>query len=132
MPCADRLSRDDLRERDGVGAERDSAVRVSLSQMLKVLLDADVDGLGAKGALVDVKPAYAENFIIKNGLGAVASTKQDIGTLRLNVTSLEALMTTRAASGGHGGGSEHRPLARRPRPGGGGRVFTRSGGASMV
>lgn len=44
--------------------------------MLKIILDADVDGLGDKGSLVEVKPAYAENFIIKNGLGSVA-TKED-------------------------------------------------------
>ena len=38
-----------------------------------VILDADVEGLGAKGSLVDVKPAYAENFIISKGMGSKAS-----------------------------------------------------------
>ena len=41
--------------------------------MVSVVLDADVDGLGAKGELVEVKPAYAENFIVSKGLGSIAS-----------------------------------------------------------
>ena len=41
--------------------------------MIDVLLEADVAGLGEKGSLVQVKPAYAENFIVSKGLGSVAS-----------------------------------------------------------
>mmetsp|Transcript_19790 Transcript_19790/g.50370 ORF Transcript_19790/g.50370 Transcript_19790/m.50370 type:complete len:157 (-) Transcript_19790:562-1032(-) len=43
--------------------------------MITVILGADVEGLGEKGSLVEVKPAYAENFLISKGLGEKASTE---------------------------------------------------------
>jgi len=43
------------------------------SKMVTVVLEADVDELGEKGDLVQVKPAYAENVIVSKGLGQVAS-----------------------------------------------------------
>ena len=42
-------------------------------QLQKVLLEADVEGLGKKGKLVEVKAAYATNVIVAKGLGSVAS-----------------------------------------------------------
>lgn len=41
--------------------------------MQKVLLEADVEGLGKMGALVEVKAAYATNVLVAKGLGCVAS-----------------------------------------------------------
>lgn len=38
-----------------------------------VVLEKDADGLGVAGDLVDVKPAYAENFIVAKGIGSIAS-----------------------------------------------------------
>lgn len=40
-----------------------------------VLLEKDADGLGAAGDLVDVKPAYAENFLVARGVGVIASSE---------------------------------------------------------
>ena len=40
-----------------------------------VLLSKDAEGLSVAGDLVDVKPAYAENFLVARGFGVVASTK---------------------------------------------------------
>lgn len=43
------------------------------SKMVTLVLEKDVEGLGEAGALVEVKPAYADNFIISRGLGSRAS-----------------------------------------------------------
>lgn len=51
------------------------------SKTIQVILEADVAGLGEAGALVEVKPAYAENFIVAKGLGVKAS-KEQIASLR--------------------------------------------------
>ncbi len=42
---------------------------------LTVLLEKDADGLGSAGDLVEVKPAYAENFLLARGYGVVASAE---------------------------------------------------------
>jgi large subunit ribosomal protein L9 len=42
-------------------------------KLQKILLQEDVDGLGKKGTLVEVKAAYAVNVLVPKGLGAVAS-----------------------------------------------------------
>ena len=41
------------------------------TKMVKVLLSSDVDGLGPKGTLVEVKSAYAQNVLVPKKLGAV-------------------------------------------------------------
>lgn len=46
------------------------------SKSVQVLLDADVEGVGEKGALVELKPAYAENVVVAKGLGAIATPEQ--------------------------------------------------------
>ena len=40
---------------------------------VKVMLEKDVSGLGVAGSIVEVKPAYAENFIVSNGMGVKAT-----------------------------------------------------------
>lgn len=40
---------------------------------VSVVLTADVKGQGRKGELINVKPAYAQNFIVSKGLGKVAT-----------------------------------------------------------
>ena len=40
---------------------------------MQVLLSADVKGVGKKGEVVSVKPAYAENMLIRSGLGQEAT-----------------------------------------------------------
>merc|ERR1712032_1190666 len=42
-------------------------------KLVKVLLTADIEGLGKEGTIVEVKPAYAENFILAKRLGSKAS-----------------------------------------------------------
>ncbi len=39
---------------------------------MKVLLLQDVKGQGKKGEIINVSDGYANNFLLKNGLGAVA------------------------------------------------------------
>ena len=41
--------------------------------MTKVILKADMDNLGASGDIVDVKPGYARNYLIPQGLAYEAS-----------------------------------------------------------
>jgi len=41
---------------------------------MKVILTQDVDNLGQKGELVDVKDGYGRNFLIPRGMAAVANT----------------------------------------------------------
>lgn len=41
--------------------------------MVEVVLTAEVKGVGKKGQLVSVKPAYAENMLVRAGLGVMAS-----------------------------------------------------------
>ena len=41
--------------------------------MVPVILDADVSGLGTKGVVVSVKPSYAENVILAQKLGSIAT-----------------------------------------------------------
>ena len=41
--------------------------------MTKVILKADMDNLGASGDVVDVKPGYARNYLIPQGLAYEAS-----------------------------------------------------------
>merc|ERR1740130_2028090 len=42
-------------------------------KLQKILLEADVEGLGKMGQIVEVKVAYATNVIVAKGLGSVAS-----------------------------------------------------------
>ena len=44
-----------------------------MPQLQKILLEADVEGLGKMGQIVEVKVAYATNVIVAKGLGSVAS-----------------------------------------------------------
>ncbi len=40
---------------------------------MKVILTQDLDTLGQKGEVVDVKPGYGQNFLIPRGMAVVAS-----------------------------------------------------------
>ena len=46
-------------------------------KLVSVILDSDVSGLGEKGVVVQVKSSYAENVIVRGGLGKIA-TKSDL------------------------------------------------------
>jgi large subunit ribosomal protein L9 len=41
----------------------------------KVLLSADVEGVGKKGEIIDVKIAYAQNFIVAKGVGKILTAQ---------------------------------------------------------
>ena len=51
------------------------AKKSSGAKLMTVLLEADVGGVGEAGSLVDIKPAFAENFIIAKGLGKKANAQ---------------------------------------------------------
>ncbi len=55
---------------------------------MKVLLLADVKGQGKKGQIVDVSDGYANNFLIKKGLGKVA-TADTINSVALHQKAVE-------------------------------------------
>lgn len=42
------------------------------SKMVQVVLSEDIKGVGRKNELVSVKPAYADNFIVRGGKGRIA------------------------------------------------------------
>ena len=46
------------------------------SKLITILLEADVEGVGLKGEIIEVKPAYGENTIIAKGLGSKATKEQ--------------------------------------------------------
>jgi len=49
------------------------AKKPAAKKEVMVLLSDDIKGVGKKGEIVSVKPAYAQNFITPNGLGEVAT-----------------------------------------------------------
>lgn len=49
------------------------AKKKQAGKMITVVLEADIEGLGSKGELAEVKPAYAENFLVAKGMGSIAS-----------------------------------------------------------
>jgi len=46
------------------------------AKTVQVVLTAEIKGVGRKGELVSVKPAYADNFIVNKGLGAIATPEK--------------------------------------------------------
>ncbi len=42
---------------------------------MKVILKADLEGIGPAGTVVDVSPGYARNYLIPKGLALVATSK---------------------------------------------------------
>lgn len=42
---------------------------------MKVILREDVENLGESGAIVNVKPGYARNYLIPQGLAAIATSR---------------------------------------------------------
>ncbi|KAL3898444.1 MAG: hypothetical protein SGPRY_012837, partial [Prymnesium sp.] len=61
---------------------------------VQVVLSAPVKGLGKAGELVSVKPAYAQNFLVAQGLGKVATAE----TLAAIAKEREALAEAAAAA----------------------------------
>ncbi len=55
---------------------------------MKVILQADVQGSGKKGDLVNVSDGYAKNFLIKKGL-AVPATNQAVNDLKAKQSSAQ-------------------------------------------
>lgn len=51
------------------------AKKTASKKEVQVLLNDNIKGIGKKGELVKVKPAYAENFIISKGLGKIATSE---------------------------------------------------------
>ena len=47
--------------------------KAAAAKTVEVVLSAPVKGLGKKGDLVSVKPAYAENALVRAGLGVLAT-----------------------------------------------------------
>merc|ERR1719478_1389018 len=57
-----------------LGATRTGpVVMMAKSKSISVVLNQDITGVGTKGVVVQVKPAYAENVIIRGGLGKIAT-----------------------------------------------------------
>lgn len=65
------------------------AKKSATKKLVSVVLDADVDGLGEKGSLVEVKPAYAENFLVAQSLGSIA-TKEMLERIAAEVAEAAA------------------------------------------
>jgi len=63
------------------------------SKSVTIILDADVDGLGTKGMVVDVKPAYAENVIRRQNLGTIA-TPADLERIASEQAAADAAAVT--------------------------------------
>lgn len=55
---------------------------------MKILLLADVKGQGKKGEIIDVSDGYANNFLIKKGLGKVA-TADTINSVAIHQKAVE-------------------------------------------
>lgn len=55
---------------------------------VKIILKEDVDSLGKAGELVNVRPGYARNFLLPNGL-AVVATLQNLTWLKEHRAKLE-------------------------------------------
>ena len=69
-----------------------------VSKTVTVLLEKDADGLGAAGELVEVKQAYAENFLISKGVAVLAS-KEVIAQKRVEAeAAMEAAIAARKAA----------------------------------
>lgn len=56
-------------------AKKKAAKAKGSSAMVQVVLNQPVKSIGKKGDLVWVKPAYAENVIVRGGLGAIADAE---------------------------------------------------------
>ncbi len=76
------------RRRKGNGV----AVTGTTRNSIDVLLAEDVGSLGKQGDIVRVKPGYARNYLLPQGLAAIASeqNKQMVQRHRLRVAELEA------------------------------------------
>lgn len=55
---------------------------------MKVILKEEVPHLGAPGAIVNVKPGYARNYLIPQGLGAIA-TSRNIKMMEHNLRKIQ-------------------------------------------
>ena len=49
------------------------AKKATVKKDVQVLLSDDIKGIGKKGEVIGVKPAYAQNFVIAKGLGKMAT-----------------------------------------------------------
>lgn len=67
-------------------AERHTAVNGGVD--MKILLLADVKGQGKKGDVINVSDGYANNFLLKRGLGAVA-TADKINSVEIHNKAVE-------------------------------------------
>lgn len=56
-------------------AKKKAAKAKGSSAMVQVVLNQPVKSIGKKGDFVWVKPAYAENVIVRGGLGAIADAE---------------------------------------------------------
>ena len=65
---------------------------------MTVLLEKDAEGLGVAGDLVEVKPAYAENFLVSKGVGIIATKEMiDKATAELEAKAAAAAAALKAA-----------------------------------
>ena len=69
---------------------------------MKVLLLQDVKGQGKKGEIINVSDGYANNFLLKKGLGAVA-TADTINSVAIKNKAIEGQTVTITASKGSQG-----------------------------
>jgi large subunit ribosomal protein L9 len=63
--------------------------RPRISRQVELLLAADVEHLGATGDIVRVKPGYARNYLMPNGLATVATEENKRAVKRHQETLVE-------------------------------------------
>ena len=66
------------------------------SGSVSVLLSSDVKNLGRKGEVVSVKPAYAENMLVRTGLGQLATPEILAELEKSNLAAAEAAAAAKA------------------------------------
>jgi large subunit ribosomal protein L9 len=66
---------------------------------MKIILKEDVPHLGEPGAVVNVKPGYARNYLIPQGLAAIA-TSRNIKMMEHNLKKIQRQIDTAKAAAG--------------------------------
>jgi len=67
-------------------------------KMVQVVLSVPIAGVGKAGDLVSVKPAYAENFVVRQGKGVVATPEKLKEIAAAEAAKAEAAVAAKAAA----------------------------------
>ena len=101
---------------------------------MKLILTADVPGLGAPGDIVEVKDGYGRNFLLPRGLAIVATkgAEKQVATIKRAREAREIRDLDHAKEVAGALGKLHRHGARPRRAGDGGRLFGSITAADVV